>query len=154
MDYELYTKNKHLDFHDIFDKYNFNQEFLDKGDNMTTLQTTEAKLNNNKENEKKTMKKKTQKDIFSKLEKMKRVCRICYLEEDEKEENPLVQPCICAGSMKFIHLSCLRKWVSTRSCVKIDTSPDCSIFLIKPVECELCKTKFPYFIKLKSVYYQ
>ena len=95
-------------------------------------------------------KKKTQKDIFSKLEKMKRVCRICYLEEDEKEENPLVQPCICAGSMKFIHLSCLRKWVSTRSCVKIDTSPDCSIFLIKPVECELCKTKFPDFIKYEK----
>ena len=117
---------------------------------MTRLETTEAKLNNNKENEKKTMKKKTQKDIFSKLEKMKRVCRICYLEEDEKEENPLVQPCICAGSMKFIHLSCLRKWVSTRSCVKIDTSPDCSIFLIKPVECELCKTKFPDFIKYEK----
>ena len=117
---------------------------------MTRLETTEAKLNNNKENEKKTMKKKTQKDIFSKLEKMKRVCRICYLEEDEKEENPLVQPCICAGSMKFIHLSCLRKWVSTRSCVKIDTSPDCSIFLIKPVECELCKTKFPDFIKYEN----
>ena len=117
---------------------------------MTRLETTEAKLNNNKENEKKTMKKKTQKDIFSKLEKMKRVCRICYLEEDEKEENPLVQPCICAGSMKFIHLSCLRKWVSTRSCVKIDTSADCSIFLIKPVECELCKTKFPDFIKYEK----
>jgi hypothetical protein len=88
---------------------------------------------------------------ITKLEKMKRVCRICYLEEDEdNEENPLVQPCICAGSMKFIHLSCLRKWVSTRSCVKIDTSADCSIFLIKPVECELCKTKFPDLIKYEN----
>ena len=116
---------------------------------MTRLETTEAKLF--KENEKKNLKKKTQKDIFSKLEKMKRVCRICYLEEDEdNEENPLVQPCICSGSMKFIHLTCLRKWVSTRSCVKIDSSADCSIFLIKPVECELCKTKFPDFIKYEN----
>ena len=87
----------------------------------------------------------------SKLEKMKRVCRICYLEEDENNlENPLVQPCECTGSVKFIHLECLRKWVSTRSCVKIDTTSECCIFLIKPVECELCKAKFPDFIKYEK----
>ena len=124
----------------------------DENKKMTRLETSEGKLTKNLyngEKEKKVIKKKTQKDIFSKLEKMKRVCRICYLEEDE-EENPLVQPCICTGSVKFIHLTCLRKWVSTRSCVKIDTSPDCSIFLIKPVECELCKKKFPDFIKYEN----
>ena len=119
---------------------------------MSRLETTESKLNNYEEDlKKKSAKKKTQKDIFSKLEKMKRVCRICYLEEDENNpENPLVQPCTCTGSVKFIHLTCLRKWVSTRSCVKIDTSSDCSIFLIKPVECELCKTKYPDCIKFEN----
>ena len=119
---------------------------------MSRLETTESKLNNYEEDlKKKSVKKKTQKDIFSKLEKMKRVCRICYLEEDENNpENPLVQPCTCTGSVKFIHLTCLRKWVSTRSCVKIDTSSDCSIFLIKPVECELCKTKYPECIKFEN----
>ena len=119
---------------------------------MSRLETTESKLNNYEEDlKKKSAKKKTQKDIFSKLEKMKRACRICYLEEDENNpENPLVQPCTCTGSVKFIHLTCLRKWVSTRSCVKIDTSSDCSIFLIKPVECELCKTKYPDFIKFEN----
>ena len=124
----------------------------DENKKMTRLETSEGKLTKNLyngEKEKKVIKKKTQKDIFSKLEKMKRVCRICYLEEDE-EENPLVQPCICTGSVKFIHLTCLRKWVSTRSCVKIDTSPDCCIFLIKPVECELCQKKFPDFIKYEN----
>ena len=127
---------------------------LDDHKKMTRLETTEDKTKNNEEyahTQKNVGKKKTQKDIFSKLEKMRRVCRICYLEEDENnEENPLVQPCICTGSVKFIHLTCLRKWVSTRSCVKIDTSSDCSIFLIKPVECELCKTKFPDFIKFEN----
>ena len=121
---------------------------------ITRLETTESKFNKNDMNEKtknKNSKKKTQKDIFSKLEKKKRVCRICYLEEEENDlENPLVQPCTCTGSMKFIHLTCLRKWISTRSCVKIDNSEDCSIFLIKPVECELCKTKFPDFIKYEN----
>ena len=132
-----------------------NKEKIKEIDNkkMTRLETTEIKINNNNINEehtKKAMKKRTQKEIFSKLEKKKKVCRICYIEEDLIDENPLVQPCICTGSLKFIHLKCLRKWVSTRSCVKIDTSSECSIFLIKPVECELCKTKFPDFIKYEN----
>lgn len=37
MDYELYTKNEYLDFHDIFDKYNFNQELLSKVDGVRSL---------------------------------------------------------------------------------------------------------------------
>ena len=31
--------------------------------------------------------------------KANKICRICYTEEDD-EENPLIQPCICSGSMK------------------------------------------------------
>ena len=147
------NNNKNNNFSIKKEKDNNNKKII------TRLETTENKLdnnNNNKQNIPNTnnnnnLKKKTQKDIFSKLEKMKRVCKICYLEEEENDlENPLVQPCTCTGSMKFIHLTCLRKWISTRSCVKIDTSADCSIFLIKPVECELCKTKFPDFIKYEN----
>ena len=36
-----------------------------------------------------------------------KLCRICYGEEDN-EENPLLQPCTCSGSMKYIHLNCLK----------------------------------------------
>ena len=138
---------------------NYNKE-------IQTLKTEGAPYtitnNNNKQNKEKNnlekteriiiKKRKSQKEIFTKLEKLKRVCRICYMEE-EKEENPLVQPCICSGSMKFIHLSCLKQWIGTRSCIKIDNTEDCSIFLIKPVECELCKTKFPDFIKHEGILY-
>ena len=126
---ESITKNKN--------KEDNNKIKNKKENNITRLETSERKINENKNGIKKNLKKMTQKDIFSKLEKMKRVCRICYLEEDESNlENPLVQPCTCTGSVKFIHLECLRKWVSTRSCVKIDTTEECCIFLIKPVECE------------------
>ena len=133
------------------DKLKENEKKLKKAhNNNTRLETTDKLINDNKNN-KINLKKMTQRDIFSKLEKMKRVCRICYLEEEENnQENPLVQPCTCTGSVKFIHLDCLRKWVSTRSCVKIDASEDCSIFLIKPVECELCKSKFPDYIKYEN----
>ena len=71
--------------------------------------------------------------------------------KEEEEDNPLVQPCICSGSMKFIHLSCLKQWISTRSCIKLDKTEDCAIFLIKPVECELCKTKYPDYIKHEGI---
>ena len=73
--------------------------------------------------------------------------------EEGGEENPLVQPCTCTGSMKYIHLSCLKQWIGTRSCIKIDNTEDCSIFLIKHVECELCKTKFPDYIKHEGILY-
>ena len=91
--------------------------------------------------------------IFSKVEKKTTVCRICYNEEEDSEKDPLVQPCICDGSLKYIHLSCLRKWISTHSCIKLDSSDNCTIYLIKPVECELCKTKFPDFIKYQNKLY-
>ena len=96
-------------------------------------------------------KKKNPKEIFSKIEKKNKVCRICYMEEED--DNPLVQPCICSGSMKYIHLTCLKQWIGTRSCIKIDSLEDCSIFLIKPVECELCKTKFPDYINHEGILY-
>ena len=46
--------------------------------------------------------------IFSKIEK--KLYRICYMEEEDND-NPLLQPYICSGSMKFIHLTCLKHWV-------------------------------------------
>ena len=47
------------------------------------------------------------KNVYEKYENQKnKICRICYLEDDAKE-NPLIQPCICSGSMKYIHLDCL-----------------------------------------------
>ena len=158
------------------DKNNTNRELNDtKGTNynikeIQTLKTegepytiiNKDKNNKNNKNEEKSLEKtekiiikkhtKNQKDIFTKLEKKNKVCRICYLEE-ENDKDPLVQPCICSGSMKFIHLSCLKQWIGTRSCIRLDKTEDCSIFLIKPVECELCKTKFPDYIKHEGILY-
>ena len=34
---------------------------------------------------------------LSKLEKKNKICRICYIQEEDEENNPLVQPCICDG---------------------------------------------------------
>ena len=38
-----------------------------------------------------------------------KACKIC-LEDNEDFNNPFITPCKCTGSMKFIHLQCLREW--------------------------------------------
>lgn len=47
-----------------------------------------------------------------------RICRICLCEADDddidSETNPLVAPCECKGSMKWVHLMCLRTWMAGR----------------------------------------
>jgi len=42
-----------------------------------------------------------------------KACRIC-LDDMEEEDNPFITPCKCAGSMKFIHLKCLREWLDSK----------------------------------------
>nr|XP_055061580.1 E3 ubiquitin-protein ligase MARCHF8 isoform X1 [Misgurnus anguillicaudatus] len=45
------------------------------------------------------------------------VCRICHCEGDE--ECPLITPCRCTGSLRFVHQTCLHQWIKssdTRCC--------------------------------------
>eukprot|EP00929_Paragymnodinium_shiwhaense_P065008 TRINITY_DN32635_c0_g2_i2.p1 TRINITY_DN32635_c0_g2~~TRINITY_DN32635_c0_g2_i2.p1 ORF type:complete len:388 (+),score=30.59 TRINITY_DN32635_c0_g2_i2:90-1253(+) len=35
-------------------------------------------------------------------------CRICFMPEDEGQ--PLISPCKCEGSQKYVHVSCLQQW--------------------------------------------
>lgn len=39
------------------------------------------------------------------------VCRYC-LGNDNEEKNPLVAPCRCKGSMRYVHTECLEMWRS------------------------------------------
>ena len=79
----------------------------------------------------------------NKIKKKNLICRICYMEEEDGGEDPLVQPCKCSGSLKYIHLKCLKHWIFTRSCMKVESNECCSVFVFKEVECEICKTKLP-----------
>ena len=35
-------------------------------------------------------------------------CRICF--ENEGIDNPFISPCLCKGTSKYVHLSCLMTW--------------------------------------------
>ena len=88
------------------------------------------------------------------LNKLPKICKICYMEEEPDSKNPLVQPCKCSGSMKYIHLNCLKQWLFTKSCTRLEKNKNFSIFIIKVGECEVCKTKLPDFVMHNNKLYE
>ena len=67
-------------------------------------------------------------------------CRICLFETNS-DEDPLITPCKCAGTMKFIHLNCLKEWLNQKRVKK--PTRIAAMYTWKILECELCKLKFP-----------
>lgn len=77
-------------------------------------------------------------------------CRICLLEgagEDGEENDPLIRPCQCKGSIEFVHLGCLRHWIKGR--LSLSDKPSGSYFY-KALTCELCRTLYPAYIDTGS----
>merc|ERR1719203_819481 len=70
------------------------------------------------------------------------LCRICLL-EGPGEDDPLITPCQCRGSIEFVHLGCLRHWIRGR--LNLSDAPGGSYFY-RPLACELCKTIYPTYI--------
>lgn len=70
-------------------------------------------------------------------------CRICFAEGED--DNPLISPWKCSGSLKFIHYKCLRNWLESKRTIK-NTETTVS-YHWKSLECELCKTIYPELVK-------
>ena len=90
------------------------------------------------------------------IQKNKKICRICYMEEIDKKINPLIKPCKCSGSMKYIHYECLLHWLKTK--VLINNNSYCdngffTIYSLNLIECELCKNHLPNYIKHRNRLY-
>ena len=86
----------------------------------------------------------------SKKSEKQKICRICYMGEAEHNTNPLIKPCKCSGSMKYIHFKCLLHWLKTK--IEVDKSEYIennyfSIYSPENVQCELCKEFLPHYIK-------
>ena len=87
------------------------------------------------------------------IEIKKKICRICLSEETNPSKNPLICPCICKGSMKYIHYLCLKNWLNLK--VESEIGPINNIEIDRPtitystndICCELCKSKFPDYVK-------
>mgnify|MGYP002475727197 FL=1 len=73
-------------------------------------------------------------------------CKFCFCDENT-ENNPLISPCQCSGSMKFIHLFCLQEWLNSKKLTRNNENSICHYW--KSVDCEICKRPFPV-----NVYYK
>lgn len=55
-------------------------------------------------------------------------CRVCHMEAEEDDGRPLYHPCLCRGSIKYVHQDCLLQWLeASRNSTK---------------RCELCSSQF------------
>ena len=82
-----------------------------------------------------------------------KTCRICYSEE-ENIENPLIQPCNCSGSLKYIHLNCLKHWLKNSVYNLVQSNENYCVYNYKQPHCELCKTKFSDYIMNNGKLYE
>ena len=162
--------NKELNIQDDINIIEYNDTEEDKDDDINNKFATENDYKRNvkeitlkegkkidvilKDNES------SEKNSNSKVNNLKnkkvKICRICYIEEYDKINNPLIKPCKCSGSMKYIHYDCLLHWIRTKIIDKTQKYYDndySSIFNLELVECELCKTRLPDYIRHKNEIY-
>lgn len=63
-------------------------------------------------------------------EENKRYCWVCYASDEDDETAPWVKPCRCRGTTKWVHQSCLQRWVDEKqkgnSTIKVNC-PQCGI---------------------------
>jgi len=62
------------------------------------------------------------------------VCKICHCGEEDGEPQ-LITPCLCTGSLKYVHQECLHRWIKSSDIKK----------------CELCKFAFVMQTKVKPL---
>ena len=134
-----------------------NKYVTENEDNRQILIKDEKKFDLNLK-KKEDIEKNSNKDNESKETKNKKsqICRICYLGEYDKINNPLIKPCKCSGSMKYIHYECLLHWIKTKIKANNPIQDDNNIlstYSLCDVECELCKNKLPNYIRHKNKIY-
>ena len=84
--------------------------------------------------------------------KQDEICRICYSNDNSKENNPMISICKCKGSMN-LHLECLKMWLESKLQIKeINNKPGVS-YIIDKFNCELCHDPYPITIKNNNNYY-
>ena len=74
-------------------------------------------------------------------------CKICLM-EGFTEENPMITPCTCKGTMRFIHLECLQRWLNSK--ITTRERGNSRSYSWKALECSLCKMPFPSTVIIKG----
>ena len=77
-------------------------------------------------------------------------CRVCFCEGNFEGNDPLISPCKCTGSLTYIHLNCLRKWLTSKIVTKTSSVSDIYCYTFKSLECEICKSIIPEIVEYRG----
>lgn len=78
---------------------------------------------------------------------LKNSCKICF-NPNSNESNPLISPCLCSGSVKYIHFNCLKEYIQINMNKTIENQV--VYFNWKTYACEICLAKYPKYILFKD----
>ena len=90
------------------------------------------------------------KNINEKRKEKMLKCRVCFCEGNFDGKNPLISPCNCTGSVKYIHLNCLRKWLTSKVNMKCSQTNNIYCYSFKSLECEICKAVIPELVEYRG----
>jgi hypothetical protein len=85
--------------------------------------------------------KRSKRQKFKKKSKEAQVCRICLFDSNS-DNDPLISPCKCKGTVSKVHVQCLQEWLKSR--IQSHVSAKTVSFYLKDLTCELCKVELPY----------
>ena len=83
-------------------------------------------------------------------EKEKQLCKICYSEETDNIDNPMVHLCKCKGGLNYAHFECIKKWMKTKLMIVENTKKTVKSYYIQCFNCEICKTPYPFRFKINN----
>ena len=90
------------------------------------------------------------KEINKKIKVKQFKCRVCLCEGSFEGVDPLINPCKCTGSVKYIHLNCFRKWITSKVNKKSHPSNNIYYYTFNKLECEICKSKIPEIVEYRG----
>jgi len=76
------------------------------------------------------------------------LCRICYSEEDDRINNPMVHLCKCKGGINYAHFNCIKHWMNTKLKICTNIKETVKTYYIPRFNCEICKAPYPFQFKL------
>ena len=79
-------------------------------------------------------------------------CRVCLGEDASDLRNPIIVPCQCRGTMRHVHLNCLKHWIRQR--IEIKEKLHATAVTWKSLTCELCKTPYPFAVYFNHCIYE
>ena len=80
----------------------------------------------------------------------KQLCKICYSEDIDRINNPMVHLCNCKGGLNYAHYECIKQWMKTKLIQNENEKNTVKSYYIPSFNCEICKTPYPFRFKINN----